>query len=253
MDQRELVLAAKEDRRRREELIETFYPLVASVARGYVRSGVIDRRELMQQGVVGLLRALARYDPSLGTPFWAYASWWVRKAMQELLAEVTRPVALSDHAMRALSQIRAARRDLLQVRGAEPTNAELAAATGMTEPQLEGFLAVERRAPRFGDRLGADEDAAFGEAIVDLAAEQEYEHVLDRLELEEVRGLVDELDERERMVLSGHFGLGRPAQTLAEIGSVLGLTAERVRQIEANALKKLRTAVAEPPAVRAGS
>src|ERR1044072_5493620 len=82
IDHFELVRAAKLDRGRRQELVDAFCPLIASVARVYIRPGTLERQELMQQGIVGLLEALERYDPDLGTPFWAYACWWVRQAMQ---------------------------------------------------------------------------------------------------------------------------------------------------------------------------
>src|SRR3954447_2238917 len=108
-DYLELVLAAKRDRGRHEELIEAFRPLIGSVARTYRRPGVLDHEELMQQGIVGLLDALERYDPSFGTPFWAYACWWVRQAMQQMVSQLTGPVVLSDRAQRALSRLGAAR------------------------------------------------------------------------------------------------------------------------------------------------
>ena len=116
-----LVLAAQVDPGRREELIEEFRPLIATVARPYCRHGSIERHELMQQGVVGLLEALKRYDPSLGTPFWAYASWWVRQAMQQVTSELDGPIVLSDRARRSLSRLAAARRAYLQEQRREPT------------------------------------------------------------------------------------------------------------------------------------
>jgi RNA polymerase sigma factor (sigma-70 family) len=182
------------------------------------------------------------------TPFWGYASFWVRKAMQEMVAEMTRPAALSDHAVRGLANLKAARRDHLALHGSEPTTAELAAATGYPPSQVESLLAVDRT-PRameepLGAGAGAGGAATLGETIEDPGAEQEYEHVLDEIE---VRDLADTLDERERTVLWGHYGLGQPPQTLTAIGARLGLTAERVRQIEADALAKLRKAAAEPP------
>src|SRR4051794_23540607 len=103
--ERELVLAAEEgDPGARDRLIQAFWPLIGSVARIYRSSAAVDRTELMQEGVVGLLRALERFDPSRGTPFWAYASWWVRQAMQQLVSELTRPVVLSDRALRQLAR-----------------------------------------------------------------------------------------------------------------------------------------------------
>src|SRR4051794_41237305 len=98
----------------------------------------------MQEGVAALLFAAKRYDPRMNTPFWAYASFWVRKAMQELVAEMSRPVALSDHAVRGLAQIEAARRGHIEAHGVEPTAAELAAATGSTRSQVDSLLAVDR-------------------------------------------------------------------------------------------------------------
>jgi RNA polymerase sigma factor (sigma-70 family) len=246
--ERELVVATEGgDEAACRELVDSFLPAIGGIARRFDVGGRVHRTELMQEGVAGLLLAAKRYDAGLNTPFWAYASFWVRKAMQELVADVTRPVALSDHAVRGLARVKAARRDHVQAHGAEPTGAELAAATGFTQEQLDSLLAIERMPRSFEEPLGADEtNSAFGETVADPRAEREYEQVLDRMEIQEVRNLADQLDERERTVLASHYGLGRPQQTLSEIAAGLELTAERVRQIEKHALEKLRDAVALP-------
>jgi RNA polymerase primary sigma factor len=230
------------------QLVEAFLPAIAGVARRFDRGGQVQRTELLQEGVAALLFATRRYDPRTGTPFWAYASYWVRKAMQELVAEMTRPAALSDHAVRGLARVRAAQRDHLQAHGAEPTAAQLAAATGFTREQLDSLLAIDRTPRSLEEPLGAEgATSTFGELLADPAAEKQYEQVLDTMEIQAVRDLTDRLDERERAVLRGHYGLGQPPQTLSRIGAGLGLTAERVRQIEKGALEKLRQAAAQPP------
>jgi RNA polymerase primary sigma factor len=245
-EERELVVAAERgDSAACRELVASFLPAIAHVARRFETGGRIQRAELMQEGVAGLLFAARRYDQRLRTPFWAYASFWVRKAMQELVAEVTRPAALSDHAVRALAQIGAARREHLRAYGTEPTAAQLSAATGLSRVQVDGLLAVDRVPRSFEEPMGADE--TFGETIADPDAESDYEQVLDDMEIDVVRGLADGLDERERTVLWRHYGLGQPPQTLTTIGSDLGLSAERIRQIEVQALEKLREAAAQPP------
>src|SRR5579859_7228578 len=124
------------DRRAREELVEAFLPLIAGVARVYRGTETITRLELMQEGVVGLLRALERYDPALGVPFWGYAGWWVRQAMQQLIAELTRPLVLSDRALRQLSQLKRAHGEHLVEHGREPNGNELASRTGLTHAQV---------------------------------------------------------------------------------------------------------------------
>jgi RNA polymerase primary sigma factor len=245
--ERELVVATERgDRVACRELVNAFLPRIGGVARRFEGGGMVQRTELMQEGVAGLLFAAQRYDPRMKTPFWGYASFWVRKAMQELVAEVTRPAALSDHAVRSLARVRAARSDLLQAGGAEPTKADLAAATGFTREQLDSLLAIDRTPRSLEEPLSAEDGttAPLGETVADPDAEHEYDQVLDEME---VRDIADRLDERERAVLWRHYGLGQPPQTLGKIGAGLGLTAERVRQIEREALEKLREAAAEPP------
>ena len=236
------------------ELVEAFLPAIGAVARRVHSAGRVQHNELMQAGIAGLLLAARRYDPRTQTPFWGYASFWVRKAMQELVAELARPAALSDHAVRGLARVNAVRREHLQAHGVEPTSEELAAATGFTRRQLDSLLAIDRTPRSFEAPRGTGESTAatLAEIVADPSAETEYEQVLDRLEIESVRNLARRLDDRERTVLLGHYGLGQAPRTLHEIGTDLGVTAERARQIEARALAKLRAATLERPDVGGG-
>ncbi|HEV2724483.1 MAG TPA: RNA polymerase sigma factor RpoD/SigA [Thermoleophilaceae bacterium] len=247
----DLVRAAQRgDGAAKARLIEAFLPLIASRARIYRNTQALERIELIQEGVVGLLRALECYDPTRGTPFGAYASWWVRQAMQRLVAELTRPVVLSDRALRQLARVNDAHREQLQKRGREPSLAELAAATGLTREQVESLIAADR-APRALEEPVAGEQGrvgALGDLVVDPLAEDDYERVVSRLQIEELRGLLSGLSDRERAVLRARYGLDGPEQTLREIGAHHGLSAERVRQVERRALGKLRAA-AGPAAV----
>jgi RNA polymerase primary sigma factor len=241
--ERRLVRAAEDgDEGAREQLVEAFMPSIAGVARIYRSSPAVDRGELIQEGVVGLLRALGRYDPTRGTPFWGYASWWVRQAMQQLVAEVTRPVVLSDRALRQLARVKDARRTYLQAHGREPSTRDLAATTGLTREQIENLVAVERTPRALEEPLGegGDTDARFGDLIADPGAEDEYERVDRRLDIEDMPNLPNLLCPRERTVLRARFGLDGREQTLREVAGTLHLSAERVRQIEERALEKLR-------------
>ena len=243
--ERRLVEAAKAgDRRAREELVEAFLPLIASVARVYRGSPTITRVELMQEGVVGLLRALERYDQSLGVPFWGYAAWWVRHAMQQLIAELTRPIVLSDRALRQLAQLKRAHSEYLAEHRREPSGNELADRTALSHAQVGDLLALERVPQSMDEPVqGAEgEVGAFGELLADPLADDAYEDLLDHSEIEQIRALLSSLNDRERMILRARYGLNGPEESLRDIGERIGLSGERVRQIEQRALGKLRAA-----------
>jgi RNA polymerase sigma factor (sigma-70 family) len=246
VEQRLVAGAKAGDRRAREELVEAFLPLIAGVARVYRGSETVTRLELMQEGVVGLLRALERYDPRLGVPFWGYAGWWVRQAMQQLIAELTRPLVLSDRALRALSQLKRAHGEHLAQHGREPSGSELAVATGLTHAQVGEMLALERVPVSMDEPVRGSEGGelgAFGELLADPLADDAYQQLLDHSEIEQIRALMGSLNERERMILRARYGLDDGSeQSLRDIGERLGLSGERVRQIEQRALGKLRAA-----------
>jgi RNA polymerase primary sigma factor len=245
VDEHALILAAQAgDPRARERLVELFLPLIASVARVYRGSETVTRVELMQEGVVGLLRALERYDPEQGVPFWGYAGWWVRQAMQQLIAELTRPLVLSDRALRHLAQIKRAHQAYLTEHGREPSEGQLAERSGLTEAQVGELIALDRAPRSMEEPISgeAGELGVFGELIADPLGTEAYEQLLGQSEIEQVRALLGSLNERERAVLRARYGLAGPEQSLRDIGERLGLSGERVRQIERRALGKLRAA-----------
>jgi RNA polymerase sigma factor (sigma-70 family) len=239
--ERELVTRAQTgDARAKAELVDAFMPLIATTARTYRATDTIQRTELIQEGVVGLLRATERYDPSKNVPFWAYASWWVRQAMQQLVAELTQPAVLSDRALRHLAKLKDAHRAALQSSGREPTRAELVERTGLTTDQVDDLLAIEQPPRSLHEQ--ADEVGTFGELIADPLAEDEYERVLQAIETRELLDLLAGLSERERAVLQARYGLDGEERSLRDLAQKLGLSAERVRQIERRALGKLEAA-----------
>jgi RNA polymerase primary sigma factor len=245
VEQRLLREAIAGDHLARAELVEAFLPLIGGVARNYRSSPRITRTELMQEGVVGLLRALERYDSALGVPFWAYASWWVRQAMQQLVAELTRPVVMSDRALRQLSEIKNAYASL----GGSPTTAQLSERTGLEPAQVANLLTADRPARAFQEPIKDDqgEVGMFGELIADPLAEDEYERVITNVAAGELRDLLSSLSEREREILSARYGLDRDVESRRGIAERLGLSSERVRQLESRALEKLRAAAAGGP------
>jgi len=219
---------------------------IASVARLYRGTQAVSREELIQDGVVGLLRAVDRYDATLGTPFWAYASWWVRQAMQQLVSELSRPVVLSDRAVRQLARVRNAERERLQSRGRVPTLGEIEADTGLTRSQIQHVTAAARAPRALDEPIGGDESGStFGDLLRDPRAEDAYERVPTRAEIGNLGPLLQRLDSRERMIVRGRFGLDGQQRTLRQLAASLGVSAERVRQLQQRALDKMREATLE--------
>jgi RNA polymerase primary sigma factor len=241
--ERRLVLAAQRSAGpERDQLVETFMPLISSIARLYRGSERVERSELMQEGIVGLLRALKRFDPALETPFWAYASWWVRQAMQQLMSELTRPVVLSDRAERQLAAINHARRDHLHAGRGSITLKSLTEATGLNDEQVAHLIAASRRARALDEPIGSVDGSGltFCDQLPDVGASDAFERVEQQLVIEDLPELLVCLDEREEKIVRARYGLDGEPQTLREIGLTFGISDERVRQLESRAIEKLR-------------
>jgi RNA polymerase sigma factor (sigma-70 family) len=203
----------------------------------------VDRLELMQEGVVGLLRALERYDPTQGKSFWGYAKFWVRQAMQQLVSELTRPVVLSDRALRHLARVKDAHREA-RAEGREPSRDQLAARAGVPARQIDCLLAVDRVPRSTEEPAGTRNEApaTVGELLADPRAEAEYERVLSSVAAQDLPALLATLPEREQTIVRARYGLDGREENLRQIAGRLGLSAERVRQLEQRALDRLADA-----------
>jgi RNA polymerase primary sigma factor len=243
--QTRLVRAARDgEPSAREQLVGEFLPLITRVARSYSGAAGLQTEELVQEGVVGLLIALERFDPELGTPFWAYASWWVRRSMQRLVADLSLPLVLSDRAFRQLADIGHARHDHELDNHCRPSAGQLAARTGYSKEQIDSLTCVALPQRSLDEPLaaGVDGTGTLGALLADPRGEDRYDEVDRRSESDILRSQPNDLCDRERVVLRARYGFDGPARTLREVGDQLELSAERVRQIQEEALDKLQAA-----------
>ena len=228
----------------RQQVLDDFLPLVERVARSYAGVTSLEREELVQEGVVGLFTALERFDLALGVPFWAYASWWVRRMMQRLVAELTLPVVLSDRAMRQLAAVKHARQDHEQACHRQASSEELVERTGYPHDLLDSLMCVELCPRSLEEQLQGEDGAAgtLADLFPDPQAEDSYDVVERELDADALRHMPNDLDDRERAVLRARYGFDGAPQTLQAVGNEIHLTAERVRQIQQHALETLRAA-----------
>jgi RNA polymerase sigma factor (sigma-70 family) len=226
-----------------EELIHRLLPLVEVTARRYRTEG-LEQVDLRQEGIVGLLRALQRYEPSRGVPFTAYATWWVRHSLQEARSDFIRPMRLPPKALRQLSQLKSEHQRVYQGERRSAGVAELAERTSIELGQAEALIAADARARSLDEPVEnmGGEIGTLGDLLEDPLSATAYEEVIDAVAGEQLRGLLSRLTDRERDVVNARFGFDGPAERLAAVGARLGVSAERVRQIEERALAKLRHA-----------
>jgi len=240
-EERELARLKDEgDEEAKKKLIESNLRLVMSITRNYTKAGV-PLLDLIQEGNLGLIRAVEKFDYKMGYKLSTYATWWIRQAVTRALADQGRTIRLPVHVADQVRRLMRARRQLAQKLNREPTQQELAKESGFPEKRVQELLDLVEDPVSLETPVG-DGESMYADLIEDINSERPDEMTSHKLRRKELAEALLRLNPRMRRVLSLRFGLdGDPPQTLEEVGSGLGITRERVRQLESRALRELRT------------